>query len=446
MMKKFFLLTTVVVSLTISVFSQVKKVLFVGNSYTAANNLPEKVSKLASSLSDSVYYDSNTPGGYRLSDHATNVTTLAKISQEDWDFVVIQAQSQEPSLPPEQVAAEVLPYAAILNDSVKSNNPCSETVFFMTWGRKYGDQQNCANWEPVCTFLGMQQRLMAGYMTMTEQNSSTVAPVGLAWKHAMDDDPDSLINLYSGDLSHPSAAGTYLTTCVMYAVMFQKTPVGSEYLAELTENDAQFLQQMAFNVVLGEDYNFTFFDTYTNINYDLSWQSWFDKGAITLADFTVSCTGNSYFFTDLSLNAESWHWDFGDGSTSSLQNPVHSFAESGVYLISLHSGNDCFEDTAGDMLNVVVNTTGEVRDQPFVSVFPNPATKKIMINLSPHLSGCSVEYEILNLRGILVKEGVIHCDERDLSHEVDLSGQNRGMYFLRISSDRNEICQKLIIR
>ena len=157
------------------------------------------------------------------------LNTLAKISEEDWDFVVIQAQSQEPSWPPSQVVTEVLPYAGILNDSIKSNNACSETVFYMTWGRKYGDTQNCDTWPPVCTFLGMQERLMAGYMAMAELNNSTVAPVGFSWKHSMDNDPDSLINLYSSDNSHPSVSGTYLTACVMYATMFQKSPVGSGY-------------------------------------------------------------------------------------------------------------------------------------------------------------------------------------------------------------------------
>ena len=145
-MKIVFISVCLVFFIGITYFGQTYKFYLLGNSYTAANDLPEKVSKIASSLGDSVFYDSNTPGGYRLLNHATNATTLAKISQEDWDYVVIQAQSQEPSWPPSQVANEVLPYAAILNDSIKSNNLCTEVVFYMTWGRKYGDQQNCPNW------------------------------------------------------------------------------------------------------------------------------------------------------------------------------------------------------------------------------------------------------------------------------------------------------------
>ena len=147
-------------------------------------------------------------------------------------------------------------------------------------------------------------------------------------------DPDSLMNLYSGDNSHPSLSGTYLTACVMYASMFQKSPVGANYTAGLSEYDAFYLQLIAEYVVLDETYNFTFFDTYTNINYDLNWRSWFDNGNIAFADFSSIGFGATYNFNDLSLNAENWLWDFGDGITSMLPSPSHTYLESGEYIKS----------------------------------------------------------------------------------------------------------------
>jgi PKD repeat protein len=45
-------------------------------------------------------------------------------------------------------------------------------------------------------------------------------------------------------------------------------------------------------------------------------------------------------FTDASTNVPTaWSWDFGDGTTSALQNPVHSYSESGTYTISLEVCN-----------------------------------------------------------------------------------------------------------
>ena len=46
-------------------------------------------------------------------------------------------------------------------------------------------------------------------------------------------------------------------------------------------------------------------------------------------------------FFDLSTNATSWYWDFGDGNTDSVQNPSHSYAGSGSYQICLTAGNQC---------------------------------------------------------------------------------------------------------
>jgi len=418
-----------------NVTGQTQKILFLGNSYTAVNDLPKVVYNLALSFEDTVYYDSHTPGGYRLMNHAIDATTLAKIREEDWDFVVIQAQSQEPSWPPPQVATEVLPYAATLNDFIKSNNACTETVFYMTWGRKYGDKQNCPAWPPVCTYQGMQERLMTGYYSMAEQNNATLAPVGLAWKQAMDNDPDSLINLFSADNSHPSVSGTYLTACVMYATLFRKSPLGAKYFAGLSENDALFLQQVARDVMLNETYNFTFFDTCTSINYDLTWGSWFDKGNIAFAGFSWLADGAIHHFIDNSLNGETFFWDFGDGETSSLQNPTHTYAQSNLYLVKQSIGNPCFEDDALKLINVVVSSSKEISDAPAISIHPNPGKGIFNLSIRPKALQNDFYYKVFDLNGALVFEDKIINKENVSDHPIDLSALHRGIYQLSITTD-----------
>jgi len=53
------------------------------------------------------------------------------------------------------------------------------------------------------------------------------------------------------------------------------------------------------------------------------------------ASTNQSCTGSILQFTDLSINAISWNWNFGDGNTSTLQNPTTSYQNSGQYVVSL---------------------------------------------------------------------------------------------------------------
>ncbi|HQC11852.1 MAG TPA: PKD domain-containing protein, partial [Methanoregulaceae archaeon] len=59
-------------------------------------------------------------------------------------------------------------------------------------------------------------------------------------------------------------------------------------------------------------------------------------------------------FTDSSLNnVISWNWNFGDGSTSTQQNPVHTFDEVGTYTVTLTVQNDCGSDSTAAPINAI---------------------------------------------------------------------------------------------
>lgn len=58
------------------------------------------------------------------------------------------------------------------------------------------------------------------------------------------------------------------------------------------------------------------------------------------ADIFRSIAGKQVAFTALTLHADQWQWDFGDGQTSTEQNPVHIYEEGGVYTITLVASND----------------------------------------------------------------------------------------------------------
>lgn len=434
------------IALSQAVWAQPTKVLFIGNSYTSANNLPDMFRNLSLSLGHPVVVDANAPGGQRLMNHASNPTTESKINAEIWDFVVLQAQSQEPAFPPSQVEDEVYPYAQILNDMIEANHACSETVFYMTWGRKLGDQQNCAGWPPVCTFDGMQERLMAGYMTMAAQNDATVSPVGLAWKSAMDNDPTESINLYSGDNSHPSVAGTYLTACVMFATLFQQSPVGASYTAELPEGDALFLQHTAAEVVLGEDYSYSFYDPYTAISYNLNWQSWFELGNIAIAGFSHQADGTTISFTDESLNAETYLWDFGDGETSILNEPTHTYANNQQYVVEQTVGNTCLLGTARDTLDLSFTGLQNERETAGLSVYPNPANGMFNLSIHSQKPHATIVYRVFDAVGKAVAEGRILGEGQAANYPIDLSELGAGLYRISIRIGSETHTKTLVVQ
>lgn len=339
--------------------AQSTKVLFLGNSYTYANDLPQMIEDLSLSMGDVLNTDQNTPGGHSMMAHAANATSHQKIQSQDWDFVVLQAQSQEPSWSVEQIEVDVFPYAKLLSDTIKYNHACSEILFFSTWGRKDGDAYNCEEWPPVCTFEGMNDRLTVGYYTMAEQNEASVSPVGMAWKVAREDGVMDDINLYSGDGSHPSVYGTYLTACVFYQSIFGKNIENANYYASLSQAEAEYLQSVA-NSIFAEDFSYVLDDEVTATEYNFTNESWVEHGHQVLTRFNFEQNAQneySFTFSNQSLNADSYLWNFGDGTQSTEAQPTHLYEDAGVYEVSLLASNDCFST---QITHSVVITSDEV--------------------------------------------------------------------------------------
>merc|ERR1719250_332810 len=184
-----------------------KNILFLGNSYTYFNDLPGMVGSLATAAGFSATVESVATGGQTLGGHVTG--SLGHITSGDWDVVVIQDQSQRPSFSDGYVCKNVIPEAKTIVDTIRAKNPCTVPVFFLTWGKRDGDNQNCANGNYFCTFEGIQDRLTESYTTFAYLNQpARVAPAGEAWRNYPNRGA-----LFTGDGSHPSAQGTYLTAC-----------------------------------------------------------------------------------------------------------------------------------------------------------------------------------------------------------------------------------------
>jgi hypothetical protein len=364
--------------LQMAVNAQTTRVLFLGNSYTAANDLPGMFHDVALSAGDSVFYDSNTPGGFTLQGHVTDPGSAGKIAAGGWDYVVLQEQSQLPSFPNSQVQSQVFPYATQLDSMIRQYSPCAETVFYMTWGRENGDASNCANWPPVCTYAGMDSLLRLRYMMMGTDNQAIVSPVGAVWRYIRNNYPE--IDLYEADESHPSPAGTYAAACSFYSVMFRKDPQLITFSGVLPFATAQKIRTAAQLVV---------YDSLT---------TWLVGTYNPVAQFGWNITSDSAAFTNQSTNATQFAWDFGDGSGSTLENPVHVYTANGQFQVRLVASHCGLSDTTTNTLIVSGIGFGEEPAPLHQKIYPNPTTGIV------HTNGDWVKAEIYTPAGLLIRQ------------------------------------------
>ncbi len=420
-MKRFLVLLYLLIS-TVNLKSQNFKVLFIGNSYTAVNNLPLTVSNIATSLGDTLTYDSNTPGGYTFNLHSSNVTTLSKINAQAWDFVVLQEQSQLPSFDPTQVDVDVYPYARKLDSLILANDSCTETFFYMTWGRQNGDLSNCAAYPPVCTYNGMQQRLRDSYMEMSVNNHGSVSPVGVAWKNIRDNYPG--INLYQADESHPSVHGTYLAACVFYSSLFHKSTVGSSFIsAGISAADAIAIQTIASSTVLD------------------SMMLWQGNGDVPIANFNYTSVGSTIQFINTSSNSLNYSWNFGDGNIATTTAPQNTYLVDGQYLVTLTASSNCLSYTFTDTL--FINSTDVSNDEKNSSFdfSPNPVQGDFYISFAGK-SYSNINLLIYNSLGQVVSNK--NYKDVIMIHE-SIGELNAGLYTLILYSENNQIGTKKMI-
>ncbi len=217
------------------------RVLFIGNSYTSSNDLPGMFRQLARAGGHQVVTGVSAPGGWRFLDHVRETPMLPILHTTEWQYVVLQEQSQIPSVA--ALRSEYMyPSARILAQQITQAG--ATPLFFVTWGHRSGWREH-----GLVGYAAMQAQLNRGYEEIAHELGTPTAPVGAAWELVVHQHP--AIELWQPDGSHPSRYGTYLAACVFYATIFRESPEGLRYTADLPQSVAALLQRAAAAVVLG---------------------------------------------------------------------------------------------------------------------------------------------------------------------------------------------------
>lgn len=213
------------------------KILFVGNSFTYFNNLPQMVAAMGASQGVPLFTRQSTVGGSSLEQHwkgEKGTRTMEILASEDWDYVVMNNHSTSALKTPESF----MEYGKKFAEKIKSMG--AKPVFMMTWAYKSN---------PL-----MQDVITSKYLALAAETDSEYVPCGPIFEKIRHNRPD--MELFFDD-KHPSATGTYALALAFYKFFSGRTVTkmperltmldhfGEKlYLVFMSDEDASFLQQL----------------------------------------------------------------------------------------------------------------------------------------------------------------------------------------------------------
>jgi hypothetical protein len=233
-----------------------RRILFIGDSYTFW--LDQHLKNLAASEDPPLVIETLgvTSGNASLEQQWKLTLGLKAIREGNWDVVVLQ---EDLSLYWSQLD-KFYDYARQFDEEIQKTG--GHTVLYMPqpWKRKT---------DPLVT----TDDCAAVYSKLGEELGAKVAPAALAWQRSIQQRPD--LELYAPDGVHGNLYGTYLSLCVIYATIFERSPVGLSYhydvppqgsqenimrrmtydmtdFTPISEEEAAFLQRIAWETV--QDY------------------------------------------------------------------------------------------------------------------------------------------------------------------------------------------------
>ncbi|MFQ5445866.1 MAG: PKD domain-containing protein, partial [Saprospiraceae bacterium] len=149
-------------------------------------------------------------------------------------------------------------------------------------------------------------------------------------------------------------------------------------------------------------------------------------------------------FTNASTNATSYEWDFGDGETSTEENPVHVYQSSGEFEVTLTASNEC--GFTSNSQTVMINLTG-IEEIPGIvefNIFPNPNSGQFTLTLKgqPY---ASLQVNFTNILGQQLLSETVGFGSGQLVKEFSFTHLPGGTYVFSVKSGSRVLYRKVVV-
>jgi PKD repeat protein len=164
--------------------------------------------------------------------------------------------------------------------------------------------------------------------------------------------------------------------------------------------------------------------------------------AIPTASFAYDVNGLTVSFTNTSLNATSYQWSFGDGTTSTEENPVHVYTDNRIYDVSLIAYNEMCQSE----ISILIDVESSIMEfeGSSISVYPNPSNGIVNIEILGNKKG-NLYVEVYDVIGKLIKTEDLSEMKHGSVVSLDISNVEPGIYNIRFINEEKTFTYKVII-
>lgn len=165
--------------------------------------------------------------------------------------------------------------------------------------------------------------------------------------------------------------------------------------------------------------------------------------SLSVASYSYTATNLDVDFTDGSSAGAgaTYLWDFGDGNTSTTQNPSHSYAAAGTYLSCLTISNSCGADSSCVSITVTDAATGLSNNWiDYIAVYPIPAQD--LLTIDGLKANENAQLRILNNLGQIVHQGQTNGKSQMM---IQVSDMAPGTYQLSINTESQVSSRSIVI-
>ena len=161
-------------------------------------------------------------------------------------------------------------------------------------------------------------------------------------------------------------------------------------------------------------------------------------------NFEVDMLGGEVTFINLTTNATSYSWDFGDGQSSTEVSPTHSYGDTGFYIVELQAENSCgnarFSDTLLVLVGSLMDTDG---NEIGLTLQPNPSRGQFAVQFTSFPAG-GLQAALYNGVGQLLRQESVEVGA-SATCLFDYTQYPAGVYHLQLSNGRGVTTLRLVL-